>query len=810
MRFFFKKKHNCKSFVFIILFALVFSLKNQGQNIGVIKGIVLENNLPIEFANAVIYSAKDSSKVVKVTTTDSLGMFSLNDLILENYILKIQIIGYQPFRMNVRVDSSNATFDLKNIQIVTDSKMLDGIEVVSHKDLIKKTTQGFIINAKDNLTQAGGTATDLLKNTPTVVVDMEGGITIRGKNPLILINGRNSNLASTDRIPASSIESIEIINNPSAQYDADAEGGIINIKLKKNTAKGTNGSIGLGAGYGAHGRVNSSFIINHSSGKWNLGLAYDNRFAGRTRQAEANRTNFDFPTEYYLTQKRFDNRLEQTQNLKLNIDFNPNDKNSFSFEAIGNLDGQDNDETLSSMFITQTDSFNNKNTRESIEIGREKVAEFALNYNRKFNDSIRTLSANISSSFNFETENTDITTQSQSESDVSIGNPFLQRTYNYQNSNVSNFKIDYAHPITKRGILETGYKGITRFTNADFQNQSYINNEYVKNASASNIFDFKEQIHAVYLQYRSYIGKIDSAKWKYDIGVRAEEVVNQGKGVTNNVNVSRQYFNLFPTANLAYFIKASDFFKLSYSHRINRPGLGQLNPFIDITDSLNQHGGNPYLKPELVNSIEAGYNKEWKKVSLSTNLFYRYSTNIIRSYIYLKSNGVALTQPMNFGNLTTYGVEGIVSVFPTKFWSANTSISFYQQNIDGSNVSSDIATNVFSWYGKIINNFSLWKGSKLQIIANYNSPVGTPQGQKVAIYFADIGFQQKILKGKGGLGIVVTDVFNTQANGYTAYASNFSYNRKFKIDTRAVLVTFAYSFGTKFKEELIENKFSND
>jgi hypothetical protein len=165
---------------------------------------------------------------------------------------------------------------------------------------------------------------------------------------------------------------------------------------------------------------------------------------------------------------------------------------------------------------------------------------------------------------------------------------------------------------------------------------------------------------------------------------------------------------------------------------------------------------------------------------------------------------------MNFGNLTTYGVEGIVSVYPTKFWSTNSSISLYQQNIDGSNVSSDVATNVFSWYGKIINNFNLWKGSKLQIIANYNSPIGTPQGQTSAIYYADLGFQQKIWKGKGGLGIVLTDMFNTQNKGNTAYASNFNYNRKFKIDTRALLVTFAYSFGTSFKEESLENKFSND
>jgi outer membrane receptor protein involved in Fe transport len=798
---------NIKYCIYIFVLICIFSLKNNAQTNCIVKGTVIEKNARIEYANVFLVAVKDSTKIYKSTVSDSLGRFYLDKLIEQPYILKVQMIGYQPFRISIKFNDERQSIDLQNLEIITDGKIIDGVEIVSHKNLIQKTSQGFIINAKDNITQAGGTATDLLRNTPTVVVDMEGGITIRGKSPMILINGRNSSLASTDRIPASSIESIEIINNPSAQYDADAEGGIINIKLKKNTEKGTNGSVGLGAGYGAHGRVNSSFIINHQAGKWNFGLAYDNRFAGRTRQADANRTSFDVPLNYYLTQKRFDNRLEQTQNLKINIDFSPNEKNSFSFEAIGNLDGQDNDETLRSLFTTQSDSFNTKNSRESIEIGREKVAEFALNYQRKFAEKRKKLSMDVSTSFNYETENTNISTQSLNATDNQIGNPFLQQTSNYQNSNVSNLKIDFTQPLSLRSLLDIGYKGIT---NADFKNKSYVNNEYITNASLSNIFNFNEQIHAAYIQYRSYIGKIDSAKLKYDIGLRAEEVINEGKGLTNAINVSRQYFNLFPSANVAYYVNSTDFFKLGFNRRINRPGLGQLNPFTDITDSLNQHGGNPYLKPELVNALELGYNKEWKKISFTTNVFYRYSTNIIRNYIILNPNGVALTLPMNFGNSTTYGIESIISLFPTSFWSANVSASAYQQQIDGSNINSDVANNLFSWYGKITNNLTLWKGSKMQITVSYNAPVGTPQGQKVAIYYGDFGFQQKVFKGKGGLGLVITDVFNTQANGLKAYASNFSYSRKFKIDTRAILLTFAYSFGTKFKEEALENKFSND
>ncbi len=794
-------------FILLLVFGYTVAFS---QNAGSIRGTIIEKKGPVEFANIVVYSAKDSLKVVKIFSTDSTGQFYFEGLIPNNYLLKIKMIGYLPLRLAFQIDSTNKNIDLQKLELKTDGKLLSAVEITTHKDLIKKTPQGFIINAADNLTQSGGTATDLLKNTPTVVVDADGGITLRGKSPLILINGRNSSIGSTDKIPASSIESIEIINNPSAQYDADAEGGIINIKLKKNSGKGTNGSAVIGAGYGAKGRVNSSFNINHHTSKWNVGLTYDNRYADRTRHLESNRTNFDLPNQYYLIQKRNDDRLELTHNLKLNLDFSPNKKNSFGLEVLGNIDGQNNDESLNTLINTQTDSFASKNLRRSIEIGREKVAEIALNYDRKFNDPRKYLKVNLSSSFNQDNEKTDITTQSLSENNSDIGSAYLQRTYNYQNSNVSNLKLDFAQPISKRGTLETGYKGISRYTNADFQSQYFVNNTYVANPLTSNIFNFQEQVHAAYLQYRGFTGNEDSAKWRYDIGIRGEEVLNHGKGVNNNIDVRRQYFNYFPSANLAYYLNSNDFLKLSIGRRINRPGLGALNPFVDITDSLNPHSGNPYLKPELINSAEIGYNKEMKKISFSASLFYRYATNIIRQYVFLDNNGVALSKPMNFGNATTYGLEAIASVFPAKFWSMNVSASCYQQNIDGTNINPEISNNVFSWYGKLINNFTLWKGGKLQVIANYNSPIGSPQGQKIAIYFADFGFQQQLFKGKARLGLVLTDAFNTQRNGYTSKASNFSNYRYSKLDTRAILMTFAYSFGTSFKEDLMENKYSNE
>ena len=803
-------KNNHAQITIIILLLSLFSNLLNAQNTGTIKGVLLDNNKPIEFVNVLLYNDLDTIKTIATAVTDSTGKFTFNKLSFNTYQIKLQMLGYKTTKVSATINQENSNIQLPNIILISDSKLLNGVEVVSHKDLIKKTAQGFVIDANSNLTQAGGTATDILKNTPTVVVDAEGGITIRGKSPLILINGRNSKLANTDRIPASSIESIEIINNPTAQYGADSEGGIINIKLKKNTEKGTNGSVGIGAGYGAHPRGNSSFIINHSTKKLNIGLAYDNRIAERTRKIQANRTNFYLPEQYYFLQNRLDNRMERTQNLKLNIDYTLNSNNNLSFEAIGNTEGQDNNETLTSTVNKQSNDFNSKNKRQSIELGKEKIAEAAIIYNHQFANKYQTLTSSINTSFNKANENTNITTQSLSENNNSVGNDFLQKTSNAQLSNVSSFKIDYAQPFTKKGTLETGYKAIARFTNADFKNLYYANNDFVLNPKASSIFKFNEQIHAAYLQFRSYVGNIDTAIIKYDVGLRAEQVYNNSKGENNKSIASQQYIKLFPTANIAYYIAPNNYFKFSASRRINRPQLEQLNPFVDITDSLNPHSGNPYLKPELVNSFELGYNKDWKKTSLSATVFYRNGNNSIRSYITLQSNGVALAAPINIGNTTTYGLESILSIYPTNFWTINASASMYQLNIKAQSANLQVANNVFSWYGKLVNNFDMWHGSKLQLIANYNSPIANPQGTKVAIYYLDFGFQQKIMQGKGGLGIVVTDVLNTQGNGFNLATNNFTYNRKFKIDSRAIIITFAYSFGTKFKQEMIENKFSND
>lgn len=792
----------------ILLFAI--SQYSFSQKTNSVTGTISDGKTPLEFVDVVLKPVTDTTKTAAYAVTDSSGKFVLENINSAEYILKFRLIGFKSNSQKIKY--TGTPISLGNIVLQEDANLLNTVVVNSQKKQIQKTNEGFVFNAVSNISQTGGTAIDMLKNIPTVAVDADDAISLRGKTPLILINGKNSAITNMNQIPASSIESIEIITSPTAKYDANAESGIINIKLKKNNLNGLNGAAVLGGGFGAKGRMNSSVLLNNKTDKWNVGLAYDNRFAGRTKSIKGERTNYFIDDEHFINQSRSDERTEGLQNLKLNVDFSPNDRNTISFEALGNMESQDNDETLKTDILNSSNQFYSSNKRHSLELERSKAAEFAFNYDRKFSDDRKSLTASITTSYNFHRENTDIDTDNYDENYTPIGDTFWQRTHNYEKENISNAIVNYAFPISEKSIIETGYKGTFRLFNSDFQSADLTNGEYVVNPIVSNIFDFNEQINAVYALWNSYSGSKENQKWKYNLGLRAENVSNNGATQNNSDHFSNDYLKIFPSGSVQLNLKSDEFLKFAYSKRINRPDLDDLNPFIDITDALNPHGGNPYLKPEIIHIVELSYNKDWDKYSLSGNAFYRNANNTIRQYGVLQDNGVILLQPQNIGNTVTYGLETIFSFKPISFYDGNISLTAFQQNINAGNLpqSEDVVSSAFSWYGKIINNFTPWKGGKLQVIGNYNSAVATAQGKRIPIYNVDMGFQQKLGKSNARLGLVVTDMFNTLESGYKNNTLLFRNSRTSKSDTRALMLTFAYTFRSDFKEKLLENQFSTE
>ncbi|HSF44579.1 MAG TPA: TonB-dependent receptor, partial [Chitinophagaceae bacterium] len=601
--------------LFLLLLLTFTAEYGYAQRVG---GRVMSDGQPLSMANVIIFTDKDSTQPVLFTSSDSLGYFSGSLPARGDYSLRVQLIGFTAFRQMISI--SEDSLNLGNINMYLENRTMQEITVTAWKKMITRTNSGFTVQTDAILTQATGTATDLLANIPSILVDAEGGVSIRGKSPLILINGRNSNLGGNlDRIPASSIERIEIINNPGSKYDADGEGGIINIILKKNSKEGTNGAFALSGGYGAHERFSGSFLLNHRPGNTNFGFSYDNRIGRRTRKIEADREDFAADDGHFLNQDRFDERKEITHNFKINADHTTGRKDIISFEGIYGYDNDWNYETLNSRFSDKAGNFNEGNIRISDERQLEHNLEGSLNYTRKFSNDKKALIAGISHSFGNETENTGIETTPVDEFGKPISDPYQQRTTNAELTNITNFRLDMSFPISNKSLLDAGYKGIVRSVNADFRNEYEQNGSYIPDPLYSNVFDYNEHVHAVYTTLRSSFGTDE--KWKYEIGLRLEQMINKGESDKASSSFSNSFFNYFPNLNISRKFSSGSTIKLNIGRRINRPWLGQLNPFIDITDSLNRYGGNPNLKPELVNTAELGWGHDWDNISLNANLF---------------------------------------------------------------------------------------------------------------------------------------------------------------------------------------------
>lgn len=792
-----------KRLLLMILLALIAEYTYSQR----IEGRVMSDGQPLSMANVIVFSDKDSSQPVLFTSADSLGYFSGDLPAMGDYNVRVQLIGFTPYRKNISI--AQGVLNLGTINLFLENRTMQEITVTAWKKMITRTNSGFTVQTDAILTQATGTATDLLANIPSILVDAEGGVSVRGKSPLILINGRNSNLGNNlDRIPASSIERIEIINNPGAKFDADGEGGVINIILKKNTKQGTNGAFALSGGYGAHERFSGSFLLNHRPGNTNFGLSYDNRIGRRTRKIETDRENFFADDGHYLNQNRFDERKEITHNFKFNADHTTSRKDILSFEAIYGYDNDWNYETLNSRFSDKSGNFNDANVRISDERQLEHNLEGSINYTRKFSNDKKLLTVGISHSYGNETENTGIESTPVDEFNASAGDPYYQRTRNAELTNITNLRLDMTFPLSGKSFLDAGYKGIIRAVNADFDYEYELNGIYIPDPLYSNVFDYREQVHAIYSTYRSSMG-VDE-KWKYEIGIRLEQMMNKGESDKALSSFSNNFFNFFPNLNISRKFQSGSMIKLNIGRRINRPWLGRLNPFVDITDSLNQSGGNPNLKPELVNTAELGWGHDWDKISVNANLFYRRGRNTILPYTTLLPGGITFTQPQNIGSSTSYGIESFVTVNPGRFWNSTASLSIFNQTVEGNIGGDELYSSLFSWYTKWVNNFNLWKDLRVQVLINYEAPTAVPQGERMAVYNADLGVQKKILKGKGRIGLTVTDMFNTLKYGNEIVTEDFRSSRISKSDTRAVLLTFAMTFGTTFKEKLMENTYSGE
>ncbi len=609
--------------LFLSFFLLAFIsnlgfLYAQNSTMGKISGRVLDKSKaqPVEFANVVVKRSGDST-VVKGVVTDPKGEFVLENLKFGQYDLTVFFVGYQKLTLTkVMITPQGPNARLEKIELTEDSKQLAEITVEGKAEFIQTTPDGIIVTPSANPTQTGGTATDVLQQVPSVQVDANGGVTLRGGNPNILINGRNSSFGGgggrgmgmggggggggLDQISADEIESIEINTNPSARFDADGVGGMINIRLKRDRQLGTHGNFNFNLGN--RWRTGLGGRINHRTDKWNFFASYFGRLDKRLGEDLTERFTDTYTSlnpiidRTYLNQARNNRTVGQFHNVRAGIDYYFSEKESITFEAMYGFRNFESTGALRSRTVTANDnSFRLGNNQDNTTLDKGNNYEFSLNYKKEFAKKRQEMMASITTSFGDGRQILDLVNQAvlADGSILDLPSNLQQNGLNANRNNTTSMQFDYSHPVGKNGLFETGYKGIIRTlnTDADWSRLNRQTQVFEPNNLISNAYSYDENVQAIYTAYKNKWGKFD-----YNAGLRFEQVWYGGNLTAENQqeNFDRQYFNIFPTARIAYNInqKASEFIKLSYSRRIDRPGFGDLNPFRDISNPLNIRLGN--------------------------------------------------------------------------------------------------------------------------------------------------------------------------------------------------------------------------
>ncbi len=782
-------------YTLLLSILLLFSFSIYAQNVTV-EGVVISKDIGkvLPFAQVAFYE-RGFDAIVTGNTTNEQGEFSVQ-LAPGKYMYTIIFVGYKDFTKKIKVKDKD--INLGEVKVSEAAEIMEEVTVEGNeiKKPIVATMEGIEINPDQTIANVGGTLLDVLRNTPSVNVSDDGSISLRGSGSTnVLIDGRNSALATDlEQIPASAIETVEIINNPNAKYDASADGGVINIKLKKGEELGTNARAELTMG--TRMRTNANVNASKRTTKYAVYGGYSFRQWPRVGSRETERTSSINGKNRFQRQEQDsrDEDLEHTVNYGGDYFWA---KNKLSFEGVFNTEDE-NDFESSSAFIQDLDTENilTSYVRNNNETEKNYTYDNALIYERDFdeNDKFFRASASISIRDQVENQNIDIYNNTL----VAEGNPDrIEGSSTNELRNTSVLQVDYATPVLG-GLLETGYKSIFRQFNNDYiyglLNPS--NGEISPYDSISNSFSYDDQIHALYAIYSDSL-----SQFRYAVGLRAEQTILQNE--LSNVNTSlvpedelsneQQYLNFFPSVQLAYFLNNKNTLKTTYSRRIDRPSAWRLNPFPDFADSLNVRVGEPNLQPEFINSFELGHMYQNGGFTLTTNAFYRRIRNQV-DWIVRVEDDISFRGPQNLNTANFYGLEFINTTQITDWWNLNASYSIFESVIDGTNLDDSFTNRGLSWYAKVTTDISMPLGINLQLTGNYFAPEIEAQGRDLARYYLDASVQRYFFDKQLNISASFRDVFDTRNFRGENFGPDFQQTFQRKRETRIVLLTASYTF----------------
>lgn len=806
--------------ILLVFFGFDLQSQQQGGRPGgpnppmIIKGKVVDDQSGqgLEFATISLFSQKDSS-IVSGGITELDGSFEIETK-PGRYYAVVEFISFTSKTVNdIMMSPKNGAMDLGEIGLAADAEVLDEIEVVAEKSTTQFTLDKKVFNVGKDLARAGGTAIDVLENVPSLTVDIDGGVSLRGSEGVrILVDGKPSGLVGLGdasglrSFPANLIDRIEIITNPSARYEAEGQAGIINIILKKDKKKGFNGSVDI---TGGHPRViGASVNLNYRQEKFNWFLNYgindrQNPGFGETRsdlRTIALLDSIETPVDIFSDQRRDHIRGGLNNSIRFGTDYYFTDNDILT--AAFNLRIGDEENEVDLVYRDRTELVSTGEVISSGVTNRfdderedEDKLEFSINYTKKLGKEHKWVT-----DFRFQ-DNNEVESSALSESffdinEMPLGQPdLLQRSNNDEGERLYLLQSDYTWPLDKKTKLELGVRASIREIQNDYLVEEFTDNSiWVSLPGLSNNFTYNEQIYATYLTFGKEINK-----FSYQVGLRAEYTdINTELEETNEQN-PRSYASLFPSAHVNYQFTEKIQGQLSYSRRVRRPRFWDLNPFFSFSDARNFFSGNPDLDPEFTNAYEASVVGYLENGSISSSLYYRRSTDVIRrtTEAVEGEDGDILTvrRPENLDTRDDIGLEISGNYRLTKV-NLNANLNFFRSIINDESIGD---SDNYSWFGRMSANMKISKTMDAQLSFNYRGAEQNPQGSREAIAFMDLGWSKDVLKNKATITLSVRDLFNSRKRRSTTVLDNFVSESEFQWRSRVFQATLNYRINQQKK-----------
>ncbi|WP_108244151.1 TonB-dependent receptor domain-containing protein [Muricauda brasiliensis] len=823
----------------LILLTAFQGLAQQNQKPITISGKVTdsESGQPLEYATFVLQKA-DSPDQVTGGITDLDGNFEI-ETAPGTYNIRVEFISYKTYSRQGQTFNSDT--DLGSITLSPDVAQLAEVEVVGEKTTVEVRLDKKIYNIGKDLTTSGATISDALSNVPSVNVDIDGAISLRGnENVRILINGKPSALAgfgSTEalqQLPADAIEKVEVITSPSARYDAEGTAGILNIVLKREKTLGFNGSVNLYGGHPTNGGITAN--ANLRTNKFNFFTTVGYRYREGPGNGFFDTRYFDPRQDAFLDSIAYDRNVEDRDISRINRGVNANFGMEYFFNEQSSITGSYFYRTGSDEDLTTNvnDYFLNNNpqvgtTRSELETEKDNTHQVSLNYINRFDEDGQVLTADVQFSVDEEvqngyisepvrynnTANTDITIPMEEISSIQDQTEYLVQT-------------DYVLPFGKGSQFEAGYRGTFENEVTDYRLlQENSGGVLEVNVNQTNLFDFTQNVHALYSQYGSKFGdfnfllglRMESTQLKGKIESElTEEELQEEFSFPIDTDFDNNYTGLFPTVNLIYEFTERENVSLGYNRRINRPWSWFLNPFPSRSSRTNIFQGNPNLRPAFSNAFDLGYLKRWDKLTLTSSVYYQRETDAfqrVQEQVFITGPGGSQVEvirniPFNLATNDRTGAEVGMLYNPTKWLRLNGSVNFFRFSLDGEFNGVDYSQSNNSWFGRFSSKVTLpWK-IDWQTNAFYRGASDDIQGRSDGILSIDLAFSKDLLNDNATISLNVQDLLNSRKRSSFTTTDFFEQDSEFQWRQRQIRVSFIYRINEQKKRGRPERQGGED